>query len=35
MEVIIMWSKIISYIPSWSTLFQAGLALIIPLGIFI
>lgn len=29
-----MWSKIISYIPSWSTLFQAGLALIIPLGIY-
>lgn len=29
-----MWSKIISYIPSWSTLFQAGLALIIPLVIF-
>ncbi len=29
-----MWSKIISYFPSWSTLFQAGLALIIPLGIY-
>ncbi|ADO54663.1 MULTISPECIES: spore germination protein [Paenibacillus] len=29
-----MWSKIISYLPSWSTLFQAGLALIIPLGIY-
>ncbi|PNQ82817.1 spore germination protein [Paenibacillus sp. F4] len=29
-----MWSKIISYIPSWITLFQAGLALIIPLGIY-
>ncbi|ADM68463.1 Spore germination protein B1 [Paenibacillus polymyxa E681] len=29
-----MWSKIISYIPSWITLFQAGLALIIPLGMF-
>ncbi|MGP0577263.1 spore germination protein [Paenibacillus peoriae] len=29
-----MWSKIISYIPSWSTLFQAGLALVIPLGIY-
>ncbi|WP_149095662.1 spore germination protein [Paenibacillus terrae] len=29
-----MWSKIISYIPSWSILFQAGLALIIPLGIY-
>ncbi|MGG4205653.1 hypothetical protein ABEW60_15010 [Paenibacillus jamilae] len=25
-----MWSKIISYIPSWVTLFQAALALIIP-----
>ncbi|MNW49787.1 Spore germination protein B1 [compost metagenome] len=29
-----MWSKIISYIPSWITLFQAGLALVIPLGIY-
>lgn len=29
-----MWSKIITYLPSWSTLFQAGLALIIPLGIY-
>lgn len=29
-----MWYKIISYIPSWITLFQAGLALIIPLGIY-
>ncbi|MGZ0039561.1 spore germination protein [Paenibacillus ottowii] len=29
-----MWSKIILYFPSWSTLFQAGLALIIPLGIY-
>ncbi|MCP3796481.1 spore germination protein [Paenibacillus sp. CH40] len=29
-----MWSKIISYIPSWITLFQACLALVIPLGIY-
>ncbi|MGQ3479613.1 spore germination protein [Paenibacillus sp. TY11] len=29
-----MWSKIVSFIPSWITLFQAALALIIPLGIY-
>ncbi|WP_068505067.1 spore germination protein [Paenibacillus kribbensis] len=29
-----MWSKIVPYIPSWTTLFQAGLALIFPLGIY-
>ncbi|MGG4219134.1 spore germination protein [Paenibacillus jamilae] len=29
-----MWSKIIPYLPSWSTLFQASLALFIPLGIY-
>ncbi|MGM1022223.1 MAG: spore germination protein [Bacillota bacterium] len=29
-----MWSKIIPFIPSWVTLFQASLALIVPLGIY-
>ncbi|WP_342416541.1 spore germination protein [Paenibacillus sp. FSL R10-2782] len=29
-----MWSKIVPYIPSWATLFQAALALIFPLGIY-
>ncbi|WP_225999767.1 spore germination protein [Paenibacillus sp. BJ-4] len=29
-----MWSKIVPYIPSWVTLFQAVLALIVPLGIY-
>ncbi|AET58921.1 spore germination protein [Paenibacillus terrae] len=29
-----MWSKIVPYIPSWTTLFQASLALIFPLGIY-
>ncbi|MEC0182405.1 spore germination protein [Paenibacillus peoriae] len=29
-----MWSKVVPYIPSWVTLFQAGLALIFPLGIY-
>lgn len=29
-----MWSKIVPYIPSWVTLFQAGLALIFPLLVY-